>query len=102
MKSLVSLASVLFFASLSFGETSTFTVKGMHCGACKSMVQKSVCDDPAIKSAAAKCSVSFNEKTKLGVVTLVSKTDQKIDVPAVETAITTTDSAYKITKKETK
>ena len=102
MKSLVSLAGVLFFASLSFGETSTFTVEGMHCGACKSMVQKSVCDDPAIKSAAAKCSVSFNEKTKLGVVTLVSKTDQKIDVPAVETAITTTDSAYKITKKETK
>ena len=63
MKSLVCLAGVLFFASLSLSETSALTVEGMHCGACKSMVQKSVCDDPAIKSSAAKCSVSFNRES---------------------------------------
>ncbi len=81
-------------------ETATFTVEGMHCGGCKKMVTKAVCNDTKISAMLSECKVTVDEKTKIGTVILKSKETSKIDTAAIETAITSAGEDYKVSKKE--
>ena len=100
MKQFFTILLLSVITSITVAETATITVEGMHCGSCKKMVTKAVCNDKKISADIAECKVSLNEKSKVGTIVLKSKTDKKIDMAAVETAITTTDSDYTISKKE--
>ncbi len=84
----------------SFAETATFTVEGMHCGGCKKMVTKAVCNDTKISATLSDCKLTLDEKTKIGTVILKSKDSVVIDTVAVETAIKSAGEDYKISKKE--
>ncbi len=81
-------------------ETATFTVEGMHCGGCKKMVTKAVCNDTKISATLSECKVTVDEKTQIGTVILKSKDTSKIDTALVETAITSAGEDYKVSKKE--
>jgi copper chaperone CopZ len=83
-------------------ETATFTVDRMHCGGCRKMVTKAVCDDSKIAATVSECTVTVNEKTQTGTVILKSKDTTKIDTAAVEAAITSAGEEYKVSKKEIK
>ena len=96
------LISALVLSTGAFAETTTLKVEGMHCKACKKSVTSKVCNSEEISLNLEKCTVEFNAKTKIGTVTLVSKENKKIDVAAVETAITAAGSDFKVIKKETK
>ena len=93
---------VLIVAPNAFAETTTLTVEGMHCSACKKSVTSKVCNSEEISLNLEKCSVEFNAKTKIGTVTLVSKENKKINLSQVENAITAAGSEFKVIKKDTK
>ena len=95
-------ALVLVAAPTAFAETTTLTVEGMHCSACKKSVTSKVCNSEEISLNLEKCSVEFNAKTKIGTVTLVSKENKKINLSQVENAITAAGSEFKVIKKDTK
>ena len=84
----------------SFAETATFTVEGMHCGGCKKMVTKAVCNDTKISATLSDCKVTLDEKTKTGTVILKSKDSVKIDTAMIETKIHAAGENYKISKTE--
>jgi copper chaperone CopZ len=98
-RSLITIA--LFFSQFALAETTTLTVEGMHCGGCKKMVTKAVCNDKKISEALSDCTVSVNEKTQIGTVILKTKEAKTLDLQLVETAITSAGEDYKIIKKET-
>ena len=98
----LSLLACVSFSSFAFAETATVTVDGMHCTACKKMVQQNVCNDKEISAGLESCKVEMNSKTKVGTVTMVSKDKSAIDMKKVEAAITSSGDEFKITKKEVK
>ncbi len=75
MKSLILLTFLA--SSLAFAETKTIAVKGMTCGSCVSHVKKAVCDGLSYSKE--------NCKVEVGKVTVTS---DKLDVAAIEAAIT--------------
>lgn len=101
MKSIIVLLSLI--SSFAIAETSTFTVEGMHCSACKKMVSKKVCDDEAIKSSSESCEVKITDaKKQLGEIKIVAKKGATIDLTKVEAGVTAAGTEYKVIKKETK
>lgn len=101
MKSILLLTTTLFLGS-AFAETATLTVEGMHCGGCKKMVTKAVCNDSKIAETLASCTVTVNEKTQTGTVVLKSLDTKTIDMASVEKAINVAGEDYKIVKKDIK
>ena len=99
---LLALVACVSFSSFAFAETATVTVDGMHCTACKKMVQQNVCNDKEISAGLESCKVEMNSKTKVGTVTMVSKDKSAIDMKKVEAAIANSGDEFKITKKEVK
>ena len=102
LSSLLVSVIVLSSATFAFAETTTLKVEGMHCAACKKSVTSKVCNSEEISLNLEKCTVEFNAKTKIGTVTLISKENKKIDLSAIETAITDASADFKVIKKETK
>lgn len=100
MKQSIAVLLVSFITSITLAETATITVEGMHCGGCKKMVTKAVCNDKKIAEDVAECKVSLDEKTKIGTVILKSKDTKTINISLVETAIQSAGEDYKISKKE--
>ncbi len=101
MKSTLLLITTLLSIT-AFSETATLTVDGMHCGGCKKMVTKAVCNDSKISESLSECSVSVNEETQKGTVILKSKESKTINIAAVEAAITSAGEDYKVSKKDIK
>ena len=66
------------------------------------MVKQNVCDDKDISAGLESCKVDVDTKTKVGVVTMVSKDKKQIDMKKVEAAITSSGDEFKIVKKEVK
>ncbi len=100
MKQSIVLLLLTIITSITQAETATITVEGMHCGGCKKMVTKAVCNDKKISEDIAECKVSLNEKTKIGTVILKSKETKSVNMSLVETAIMGAGEDYKISKKE--
>lgn len=81
-------------------QTATLTVEGMHCGGCKKMVTKAVCEDAALASDFQSCEVTnVDTKTQIGTLVINYKKDATVDIDSVEKAIKTAGD-YKLTKKE--
>jgi copper chaperone CopZ len=95
--SLIAGTMLVFLTAGAMAETATFKVEGMHCGGCKKMVTKAVCNDKAIAATLDMCEVSVDSKKKIGQVSVISKPESKLDMKAIETAIQSAGEDYKIT-----
>ena len=81
-------------------QTATLTVEGMHCGGCKKMVTKAVCEDAALAPHFQSCEITnLDTKTQIGTLVINYKKDAPVDIDSVEKAIKTAGD-YKLTKKE--
>lgn len=81
-------------------KTATLTIEGMHCGGCKKMVTKAVCEDAALAPNFESCEITnLDTKTQIGTMVINYKKDATIDIDSVEKAIHTAGD-YKLTKKE--
>ena len=83
--------SILFFfaANLSWAETLTYEVSGMHCGACAKMISKQLCNTEGLE----KCDVTF------GKVELVTKAGTSLTKEQVQALISKAGD-YKITSEK--
>ena len=101
MKSL--LIALSLFSTFAFAETTTVTVEGMHCSACKKEVADAVCKNEKLKADIKSCEVSFvSKKDKIGQVVITSKQDKHVDVSEVKKLILAADKDFKVSKDETK
>ena len=90
-------------STLSFAETATLTVEGMHCAGCKHEIKEKVCDDAALKANYESCTVKFtNQKKQTGELTIVTKKDAKLDLAAIKAGVKAAGDDFKITKEEVK
>ena len=97
MKSIIICASLIFSVSTStsaFASETTCIVKGMHCTACKEMVEGKLCDEAKFST----CDVKITDaKQELATIHLVTKdAAAKIDEKMVGAVIE--DSGYKLEK----
>lgn len=100
MKKILAL-STLLISLTSFAESAKLTIEGMHCGGCKKMVTKKVCEDAAMKPTFETCAVtSLDTKKQIGILEITFKKDAHADLAALEKAITTAGEDYKLTNKE--
>lgn len=67
MKFALALGATLALSLTAFADTTTFNIKGMHCGGCAAMIEKKVCADAGYKTCKA-------QKTGKDVGTLVIET----------------------------
>ena len=87
-------------AASSDQQTATLTIEGMHCGGCKKMVTKSVCEDKTLSQAFESCEVTnLDTKKQIGTMVIKYKKEATVDLDGVEKAIHTAGD-YKLTKKE--
>jgi hypothetical protein len=91
----------IFFSVLTFAETTTMEIAGMHCGGCQKMVTKAVCADAKISATVSECKVTVDTEKQIGTLVLKSKEQKTIDLVAVEKAIQSAGEDYKIIKKTT-
>ena len=95
MKSIFTLMTL--FSLSAFAGPTVYTVKGMHCSSCASMVKKSVCQNEEIKKDYGGCTVKItDEKKELGEVTFAAAGDNKVDQEKIQVLLTNTDENYKI------
>ncbi len=94
MKILV-LLSMISFSFLAHAESAKITVAGMHCGGCKKIVTKKVCENPQITFIS--CDVTVDVATQTGTVTITSKKGVPLNMSAIQSSITTAGEDYKIT-----
>jgi copper chaperone CopZ len=81
-------------------QTATLTIEGMHCGGCKKMVTKAVCEDAALAPNFQSCEITnLDTKAQIGTLVINYKKDATVDVDSLEKAIKTAGD-YKLTKKE--
>lgn len=100
-QNLIVLAFTLAFSTIAFAETAKITIEGMHCGGCKKMITKNVCQDAALSPTFESCEVTkLDTKKQIGTLVIKSKKDTAIDMAGVEKAIQATGEDYKLTKKE--
>lgn len=82
------------FAMTVHAEDKTCTVEGMHCTACKEMIEGKVCDETKYSTCDVKIS---NAKKKLGQIRLATKdATSKIDEDAIGAIVK--DSGYEMKK----
>lgn len=89
MKTLLML-SALLFSQMTFAETITYDVAGMHCGGCVKMIQSKVCTMSGIE----KCDVSMG-KVVISPKTGISFTNEQIQAAVAKAG------DYKITGSKT-
>lgn len=89
--------SFISISTIALAETATFKVEGMHCGGCKKMVTKAVCNDKKISETLNKCDVSVDMKKEIGTVVVESKENLTLDKAAIQAAIQSAGEDYKIT-----
>lgn len=95
--------SLTLLASIVHAETTTFTVKGMHCSACKETITKNVCDSKDVKASTDSCTVQLiDEDKQIGQIVMISKKGKKIDAGKVETNVKAAGPEYSVTNKEVK
>lgn len=81
-------------------QTATLTIEGMHCGGCKKMVTKKVCEDAALSSQFESCEITnLDTKKQIGTLVINYKKEATVDLDSVEKAITSAGD-YKLTKKD--
>ena len=96
MKSVFTILTLISFSA--FAGPQVIKVKGMHCSGCAAMVKKSVCENEEIKKTYGGCTTKIiDEKNEIGELTFASTNDTKIDEAKIQTLLTATDEAYKIT-----
>ena len=81
----------VFISMNVFAETTTFDVDGPHCLSCGKMIEKSVCQDQALKETFASCKVTVDEKTQTGKVIVENKSGKTLDTTAIAAAISKPD-----------
>ncbi len=97
------IAGLSLISIFAHAETTTVTVEGMHCSACRKMINTHVCGDAAIKNSMQSCSVKILDAEKqIGEIVMVTKGESKVDLSKVEKGIASAGDGYKIIKKETK
>jgi copper chaperone CopZ len=83
MKSLI-LLGALATSTLAFAGTTTYDVKGMHCGECQAAVEAKVCKMEGVKT----CKVELIDKKKeMGKITLTTEDTVKITPVQVDELI---------------
>lgn len=87
---------LLFSSILCAAETTTIKINGMHCGGCKAIVNKAVCESASLKSTFKKCEISVDEKIQVGTMVVEPQDGQTLDIEKVKTAITGAGDDYKI------
>ncbi len=97
----LSIIILTFLSAIAQAETATFKVEGMHCGGCKKMVTKAVCDDKKIGEKLSKCEVSVDMKKQIGTVIVEGKNNAAVDTKEIEKAIQSAGEDYKITLEPT-
>lgn len=88
-------------APLTGPATAQLTIEGMHCGGCKQIVTKKVCEDAALAPSFESCEVTnLDTKKQVGTLMIKYKKDAKVDVEGIEKAVHVAGEDYKVTKKE--
>lgn len=83
-------------------ETATLTIEGMHCGGCKKLITKKVCEDAKLSSGFESCEVTaLDTKKQIGTMVIKYKPTAKADLAPVEATIQSLGD-YKVSKKEVK
>lgn len=73
------------------------TVEGMHCGGCKKMITKTVCEDKDLKAQFESCKVELvDEKKQIGKISVTTKNNMPIDYKAIEAAVKNAGDNYKV------
>lgn len=73
------------------------TVEGMHCGGCKKMITKTVCEDAALKAQFESCKVELvDEKKQIGKISVKTKNNMPVDYKAIEAAVKKAGEDYKV------
>lgn len=84
MKSMI-LMGALLVSSFAMAESSTYQVKGMHCGACAKSIEEKVCKMEGVKT----CKVEMvDAKKRMGKVTLETEEGKTLDAKKVEELVT--------------
>ena len=95
--------SLTILASFAQAETTTYTIKGMHCSGCKEMITLNVCENKEIQASTESCTVKVvDEDKEIGQIRMVTKKGKKIDSTLVETGVKAAGEKYEITNKVTK
>jgi copper chaperone CopZ len=82
------------------GHTATLTIAGMHCGGCKKIITKSVCEDVTLASSFQSCEITnLDTKKQIGTMVIKYKKEASVNIEGIEKAIHNAGD-YKITKKE--
>ena len=79
MKVLVALSALVFSLSAQ-AETTTFNVKGMHCGACAKSIEEKVCAMEGVKECKAQLTKG---KKNMGTLTITTDEGTAIDTAKV-------------------
>jgi hypothetical protein len=94
------LLSLIILPLTAFGAGALFTISGMHCGGCKKIVSKKVCDDVILSKQFQTCDIEVNTKKQIGTLKIEFKKESNADTKAIETAILAAGDEYKVTKTE--
>ncbi|MBC7742801.1 MAG: hypothetical protein H7061_11420 [Bdellovibrionaceae bacterium] len=101
MKSLLLLISLISVSA--FAETTTVTVGGMHCSACKKEVSDHVCKNEKLQADLASCTVKLTDKKKeLGTIVMVPKEGKTVDMTEVNKLVEAAGEKHKVVASETK
>jgi len=81
--------------------TTDITVEGMHCGGCKKMITKNVCDNKELSEQFETCTVNLvDTKKQIGKISVKMKPGQTLDLSKVEAAVKKAGDDYKVIKPE--
>jgi copper chaperone CopZ len=95
--------ALIFTTSFStFAATTTIKVNGMHCGGCRAMVEKAVCQNAELKSSYSKCTVTVDAKIQVGTLIFETEKNQFIDQSQVTKLIEDVSDDYKVSDFKTK
>lgn len=100
MKTLITLTSFLLCLSAQ-AETATLSIEGMHCGGCKKIVTKKICENAELATSFESCEISaLDTKKQIGTLTVSLKKGSKLDTDKIEKLLSEAGD-YKITKPAT-
>ena len=72
----------------------TIKINGMHCGGCKSIVNKAVCESASLKPRLKKCDISVDQKIQVGTMIIEPVEGEKLDIEALKKTIEAAGDDY--------
>lgn len=90
---------VLLFSLFSWSETAVFSIEGMHCGGCKKIVTKKICENTDLSQTFDSCEITaLDTKKQIGTLTIQVKKNNSLDIQKIEKLLTEAGD-YKVTKQ---